>query len=224
MSRVQHATIILERPPSRVRGRCIAARCEDAKTEGERVDDAQLGAVAEAAARQRDDELQTLLAAICDSVAEAERSRRQSIDELQELAIELATLIAGELVFRTIDADEHDVAGMVTAAITQLGVDTPLTLTLHPTDLARLNTLVDNEEAPHAWRNSDITLQAEIKMLPGHCRASSGAVTLLSEIAPRLEEIRRLLWEGLDDAQDERRQTANVDSPLKRFPDRRETA
>ncbi len=54
---------------------------------------------------------------------DAEEARRQSLDELQQLAIELSTAIAGELVFRSIDANEHSVGGMVSMAVTNLGLD-----------------------------------------------------------------------------------------------------
>lgn len=168
------------------------------------------------------EELRTLLSAIEVSVHDAEQMRRQSLEEFQQLAVELAVIIAGELVFRAIDAEQFDVRGLVSAAVSQLGLDAPLTISLNPQDLQLLESQPTDE--PPLWQTGTVAFRADPSLPRGNCRATNGATVLLSEFAPRLEEIRDLLLEGLDDAQIERRQASGIGSTLKRFPDRRETA
>jgi len=227
MSRVLRCSLRLDRSPQSLRGRVLsgsaghsadslsAGGAAGVPAEAEPVVDEQ----AHAAARQQ---LQALLGAMEHSVHEAEQMRRQSLEEFQQLAVELAVTIAGELVFRAIDADQFDVGGLVSAAVDRLGLDAPLTVALHPLDIGLLDAAEPDE--PPVWRTGTLTLRPDPTLPRGHCRASNGATVLLSEFAPRLEEIRDSLLEGLDDAQIERRQSAGIGSALKRFPDRRETA
>ena len=227
MSRVLRCSLRLDRSPQSVRGRCSSAHPslsahalsagEDAGVSagvGQDIDEASRVAI--------NSELQSLLSGMEQSVHEAEQMRRQSLEEFQQLAVELAVTIAGELVFRAIEADQFDVGGLVAAAVERLGLDAPLTVALHPRDIELLDAAALDE--PPVWRTGTLTLRPDPALPRGHCRASNGATVLLSEFAPRLEEIRDSLLEGLDDAQIERRRSAGIGSALKRFPDRRETA
>ena len=227
MSRVLRYSLRLDRSPQSIRRRCESGGSAHSANPLSAGGDASVSAEAEsdideqarAAARHQ---LEALLGAMEHSVQEAEQMRRQSLEEFQQLAVELAVTIAGELVFRAIEADQFDVGGLVAAAVDRLGLDAPLTVTLHPLDLELLDSAKLDE--PPVWRTGTLTLHPDPGLPRGHCRASNGATVLLSEFAPRLEEIRDSLLEGLDDAQIERRQSAGVGSALKRFPDRRETA
>ncbi len=227
MSRVLRCSLRLDRSPQSVRSRCSSGNAAypasplpaggAAGVPGEAEPD--VDEQARAAARHQ---LQGLLGAMEQSVHEAEQMRRQSLEEFQQLAVELAVTIAGELVFRAIERDHFDVGGLVSAAVGRLGLDAPLTIALHPRDIELLDAAEPDE--PPVWRTGTLTLHPDPTLPRGHCRASTGATVLLSEFAPRLEEIRDSLLEGLDDAQIERRQAAGIGSALKRFPDRRETA
>ncbi len=227
MSRVLRCSLRLDRSPRSIRVRCSSGNTAHSAGSLPAGGDAGVPAAPEpdineqarAAAGQQ---LQALLGAMEDSVHEAEQMRRQSLDEFQQLAVELAVTIAGELVFRAIEADQFDAGGLVAAAVDRLGLDAPLTVALHPLDIKLLDSAEPDD--PPVWRTGKLTLHPDPTLPRGHCRASNGATVLLSEFAPRLEEIRDSLLEGLDDAQIERRQAAGVGSALKRFPDRRETA
>ncbi|MCA9075334.1 MAG: hypothetical protein KDA93_09895 [Planctomycetaceae bacterium] len=226
MTRVRRTKITFDQTPVRIVARSasttdpVRQRHVDA-AKSEQTPNAATPSTSQADTSQALDELRGILEGIADAVSDAEAARRQTLDELQHLAIELSTAIAGELVFRSIDANEHNPGGLVSMAVTRLGLETPLSIALHPDDLDLLESQSDDAQK---WQVEDVTLRADGTLPRGHCRATNGTTTLLSEVAPRMEEIRRLLWEGLDDAQIERRQAAQHDSPLKRFPDRRETA
>ena len=229
MTRVLRTSITLVQSPKRILGRCGdilfsgPGKPVDAPTQcAANVEEPQPTPEPDAGAALA--ELRDVLSSITDAVAESEAARRQSIDELQQLAIELSTAIAGELLFRSIDANEHNVVALVAAAVDKLGLDAPLSIALHPADLELVQSLASDSDVEQGWRISDLTLQPDSTLCRGECRATNGTTTVLSEITPRMEEIRRLLWEGLDHAQIERRQAAQHHSSLKRFPDRRETA
>lgn len=226
MTRLLRGIVLLDRSPQSLRGRVDAGSLVGpSRSAAEAVGPvaaAPVDGVHQSAAGGVSDELRALLSALEESVLEVEQLRRQSLEEFQHLAVELAVVIAGELVFRAIEANEFGVAGLVSAAIQRLGLDAPITITLHPQDLQLLQSQPASE--PAVWRTGPVTLRADAALPRGHCRAASGTTTVLSEWALRLEEIRESLWEGLDDAQVERRQAAGIGSRLRRFPDRRETA
>jgi len=224
MSRVIQTSLILEQSPLQVSGRLVGGRDGVSVDEDREAEPADSPTAKTTGLSEELEELRGLLAAMGEALSDAESARRQMLEELQQLAIELSSAIAGELVFRTIDADAHDVGKMVTAAFEHLGFDATLSISLHPSDLELLETQTAKSGTESSWQIEDVALCPDATLARGHCRATNGSIDLLSEIGPRLEEIRTMLWEGLDDAQIERRQAAGFDSPLKRFPDRRETA
>lgn len=235
MTSVRHASIILEQSPSHVVARCHGeartvrplgdAAAPHAGDPGpNQQESSPLDDVSTAANCQAMQELTDVLSSIAIAIADVEVARQQSLDELQQLAVELSAAIAGEIVFRAIDAEEHGVQGMVATALSQLGMDSPVSVTLHPDDLALLESVTQDADDIPQWHNDEVTLRPDSSLPRGHCRATNEFTTLLSEVGPRLEALRKHLWEGLDDAQVERRKTAQHDSLLKRFPDRRETA
>lgn len=226
MSRVLRQSLYLDCPPQTVRGRCgggfPAQAAPTPNATIQRSGDDIAPVADEPPQATVSEELRMLLGSLEESVQEAEQIRRQSLAEFQQLAVELAVTIAGELVFRAIDADHFDVGGLVNAAVARLGLDAPLSVAMHPADVQLLKS--QETEEPPLWQTGTLSLCPDATLPRGHCRATNGATVLLSEFAPRLEEIRDSLLEGLDDAQIERRKAAGIGSALKRFPDRRETA
>ncbi|MGD9856567.1 MAG: FliH/SctL family protein [Planctomycetaceae bacterium] len=226
MSRVLRCLLPLDRCPQQLHGRLVARSsavpAKPAQNAPGAPADGPIGGGDTQAPQGVSAELRSLLESLEQTVLDAEQLRRQSLHEFQQLAVELAVTIAGELLFRAIDADQFHVGGLVAAAVERLGIDAPITIGLHPLDLRLLES--EPVEQPPVWRTGTLILRPDAALPRGHCRATNGATALLSELAPRLEEIRESLWEGLDDAQIERRQAAGIGSGLKRFPDRRETA
>jgi len=226
MNRVHRVTLHLDRSPQTVCARYLADEPAKSADHPTAAADPPAGSAQDVPDEPQQpvvsEELRDLLTAMEEGVHEAEQMRRQSLEEFQQLAVELAVIIAGELVFRAIDAEQFDVGGLVSAAVSRLGLDAPLTISLHPQDIQLLES--QPAEEPPVWRTGTVKLRPDTSLPRGHCRATNGATVLLSEFSLRLEEIRDSLLEGLDDAQIERRRSAGISSTLKRFPDRRETA
>lgn len=164
-----------------------------------------------------------LLESIHEAVEEFEARRKQSLEELQLLAVELAVAAASNLVAQAIDRDEYGVEQLVQEAIGRLGMEQPITISLHPEDIQLLDRRTAGESV--AWREGRITLRPDAGIQRGDCRAETGdGRILIAEMSARLAEMRRHWLEGLDDAQIERRRPAGSDRGLQRFPNRRETA
>ncbi|MBX3436546.1 MAG: hypothetical protein KF861_03580 [Planctomycetaceae bacterium] len=221
MSYVLRRTLVLDRSPRSLRGRLVsgAAAAPEPTPAPPKVDTSIDGDAALAATIH---EVRAMREAVEQAVEDAEQLRRQSLQEFQQLAVELAVAIAGELVFRVIDAEQFGVESLVSAAVDRLGLDSPLLVSLHPLDVQLLESQTGDK--PGESRRGGLTVRPDPTLPRGHCRATNGTTALLSEFGSRLDDIRELLWEGLDDAQIERRQTAGIGAALKRFPDRRQTA
>jgi|GEM_PF-1936850 len=168
-------------------------------------------------------DLRPLLAALGHSIQEMEQRRQQSLGELQHLAVELSVAIASQLVFQAIDRGEFGVEELVSQALHRFSLSDPVTIAMHPDDLALLQNRMSSPEA--RWPESQVILQGDHAVARGGCRAESAdGKMLISDITARLSEIRRHWMEELDDAQIERRRTSGESPALRRFPDRRETA
>lgn len=224
MNRALYCSVMLDRSPQQIGIRLVADREAGVATSVTAAPDHGAAADAEAVEPSSPgiDDVRRLLAAVEVAIAEAEVARIQSLDELQQLAVELSIMIAAELVGRAIDQDALDVSGLVREAVAQLGLAAPLTITLHPADVAQLESL--GSTVGTSWLDENIRIEANPALPRGHCQATNGPRALLSEIGPRLESIRAALLEGLNDAQIERRHAAGLGTPLKRFPERRDIA
>ncbi len=166
--------------------------------------------------------VEALLAVVLERIQESCAQREQSLRELQVVAVELAVAAASHLVGMAIDRGEYAVEAVVGEAIERLGLSKPLTVMLHPEDLELLQARIE-AQVPE-WVAS-VSLQAESRLQRGDCRIETpGGVGLAAEAGARLADLRRHWIEGLDDAQTERRRDAGSAGPLRRFPDRRETA
>jgi hypothetical protein len=168
-------------------------------------------------------DLRPLLTALSHSIQEVEQRRQQSLGELQHLAVELSVAIASQLVFQAVDRGEFGVEELVRQAIHRFNLSDPITIALHPDDLALLQSRIASLEP--RWPDGQVILQGDHAVARGGCRAESAdGKMLISDITARLSEIRRHWMEELDDAQIERRRTSGEGPALRRFPDRRETA
>ncbi len=169
-------------------------------------------------------DLRPLLESISASIEEVEERRRQSLGEMQHVAIELAVAVASQLVFQALEREQFGVEELVRSAVEKMELDGPMTIALHPTDLALLQKRLAQNSSP-AWQAKHVEFKGDAGVARGGCRAESPeGRMLISEITSRLSEIRRHWMEELDDAQIERRRTSRESPALRRFPDRRETA
>lgn len=169
------------------------------------------------------EELLALLESIRDAVRDCEQRRQQSLGELQQVAIELAVAASSHLVFEAIEQEQFGVQRLVEQAVDQLGLQAPFEVRLHPQDVELLDRQLAGQPAP--WMDRQVAIHADASMPRGGCRVESAEGRIVvSDMAVRLSDIRRHWMEELDDAQIERRESQANGQPVKRFPDRRETA
>lgn len=163
------------------------------------------------------------LEALNDAVEEFEQRRQQSIGELQQIAVELAIMAASRVVHTELDHGQLGVEEFVTEAIDRLALFEKCTVRLHPQDLQSLQVCVGKTPVP--WMNDLITLTGDPEISRGGIRleADSGQV-VLSDAVSRLARIHDEWTENIGDAQTEQRNVSSNAQPVRRFPDRRETA
>lgn len=178
-------------------------------------------APAGAAAESTERELLQLLQEMQHSINDLHARHRRSLDELQACAVELAMAAATVITGIAIDENQFDVARLVRRAIERTGTAEKLTIQLHPVDLELLQQRASSEQSGLL---NGLRLAASAELQRGSCRVESPDGTLLSTVANRLDDIRRILIEELNHAQIERRAAKAGARELQRFPDRRSTA
>lgn len=173
--------------------------------------------------QQQNQQLGRLLQAVQFEVDEVENRRQQSLRELQQIAVELAVMVASHVVDREIDGQTHNVRALVEKAVEKLQLNDPAIVRLNPADLDLLQNQLQQQPSP--WNSELIQLRADTSIERGAVRldADSGRI-LLSDVATRITEVRRLWMENLDDTYVERREVSENAQQMRRFPDRRETA
>ncbi|MCA8994043.1 MAG: hypothetical protein KDA88_18815 [Planctomycetaceae bacterium] len=167
-------------------------------------------------------EMLAMLEGIRESVCELEVRRQASLNELQQLAIELAVAATAKLTGCVIEANQHDMVGLIRSLTTDLVPAQSAVLYLHPHDMDLVRELTSEEEKKLP---DSIQLRPNSQLARGSCRLdeSTGQIRI-SEISHRLAEIRTEWLEDLKHAQTERRNAERNAHPLQRFPDRRGTA
>lgn len=168
-------------------------------------------------------EMRAIWEGIQDQLVELESRRQQSLGELQELAIELAIEVASHVIRRELARDEYPIATFIGEAIKRLEDSRAVTVRLHPLDLKQVEALRE-QAAGQGVVPPNVRLVADPSMTRGSCIADGDDFGLLTTWEQQLADVQRLLREGLEDAQVERRGNETADSGMRRFPDRRETA
>ncbi len=164
-----------------------------------------------------------LLEAIVESIGELESRRSKSLSELQQAAVEIAVIVANNIVRRAISADNYGVVDLVNEVISRLGAEKTVTIYLHPNDHRLFEEQLKKEEKTLHEVAARIQVNADPNLQPGECYADAGDFGLLSTIEQQLTDIRQMLLEGLEDAEAERRKARSTSEIIRRFPDRRET-
>jgi flagellar assembly protein FliH len=193
----------------------------DAPDEAEKAAKAAEAARALQAEQERAAVEQTL-ESLAAAVNEFDTHRRELLREMQQLAIELATTIAGQLMHRQVETGEFPIESMVAAAIARFEPKGPIVVRLHPDDLAALERRLGNQTTSATGPTCRVEPDAAIER--GNCRVEAGELSVLSHWNAHRDEIRQHLLDALAHAEVERRKTAAGDSGLRRFPDRRQTA
>lgn len=169
------------------------------------------------------EQVQQVLGSMIAAVRQLDEWQRESLDELQQVAVELALAIASRIVHKKLEADEFAVEELVREVGARLGTGKPLTVRLHPDDLALLGRRLGANQ-PLLPDNADVQLIPDPTLGRGDCLAEAGGVGLLARPKLQLAELREQLLGSLTDAQTERRKAVQGDRNLRRFPDRRQTA
>lgn len=151
------------------------------------------------------------------------KEQRKPVAELQRIAVELAVAIASRIVHQKLSSDDFAVEQMVREVVGRLGTEEPVTVRLHPDDLALLGRRLGGEE-PLVAGNVNVQLVADQSLGRGGCLAEAGEVGLLAQPDLQLTQLREMLLGTLTDAQFERRKAQPEGRNLRRFPDRRQTA
>ena len=167
-------------------------------------------------------QLTGMVVQLVETVQELQQQQRQSLTEMQQATVELAVAAASWMTGTAIEADQFAVDDLVRLALQRLEADAPVRVHLNPQDHALLVSLL--RQTPEAELLEQIVCVENPTLARGSCRMESGNRILVSDMETRLEEIRRLWMENLNDTQVERRGDGTHGRSLRRFPDRRETA
>ena len=170
-----------------------------------------------------EEQIQQMFSGLAMAISELENKQRQSINELQQVAIELAVTAASGLTGAIIECGQFRIDQLVAESLAQLQTTGPVTLHLHPQDLELFHEL-NNKHTETATDLSQVQLAGDPELKRGSCTATSGGVSLVSDLESRLASVRQVWMENLDDAQTERRTTGDAGWQPGRVPDRRETA
>lgn len=169
------------------------------------------------------EDIKRLLEACVESIDELESRRSQTLSELQQAAVEIAVIVANNIVRRAISAGDYGVEDVVNEVISRLGAEQTVTVYLHPEDQRLFEERFNKEEALREVA-AKIQFRADPQLQPGDCYADAGDFGLLSTIEQQLTDLRQMLLEGLEDAEVERRKARSTSEIIRHFPDRRETA
>jgi flagellar biosynthesis/type III secretory pathway protein FliH len=167
--------------------------------------------------------LQRLMSNLEEVATELQQQQSQRLEEMRQVAVELAVAIASRLVHERIEAGDYAVETLIRQAVESLKTTQPITIYLHPQDLA----LLENRLAKTHPPPTDLVklrLVGDPLLGRGDCRAEAGDTGVLAQVQEQLVGIRKHLLEKLPEATLERRRPLPADRPLKRFPDRRHTA
>lgn len=180
-------------------------------------------AAAEAAAKHESAVAESMQA-IFDEIRELEARRQQSIDELRELAVEIACAITTHVLDDALARNQFPLEKLVDQALKHLGgtAADDVVIKLHPGDCQEMervaNQLKQQGNQPRVKWQADPTLER------GSCEAKLGERGVFVDIHDQLNQIRHELLGTLDHAQTERRDTAQGDRHVQRYPNRRDTA
>jgi flagellar biosynthesis/type III secretory pathway protein FliH len=138
--------------------------------------------------------IEQALAAMTRAAQAIHEQRHAERSDWRRAAIELGITLAARLVHDRITAGDFPVEELVRDMIGQVD-DGPLTVHLHPDDLALLQRRLDGR--PLVDEPARPSLLADPGLKRGDCRVECKDNLVLSQLEVQLEEVRRRLLEGL---------------------------
>jgi len=159
---------------------------------------------AEAEKRRQDERaaIERTLNAMMDAARGLAGERDQRRTEMQRVAVELAVTIAARLIHEKIEAGQFALESLVRQTIERLDPNQPVTVRLHPADIALLEKRLGNNQ-PLMPDRTAVSLLPDPGLERGACRAEAGAVSVLSQWKDQLEEIHQHLLRSVDHARSE---------------------
>lgn len=113
------------------------------------------------------------------------------VNELREVAVELAHAIAAKLVFQQLSSGTFPVDRLVAEVLSRLNTREPVTVRLHPEDLAIYQQSYQQPQETES--DATVRIVADAKLARGDCKATAGEITVVYELRRQIEEIRREL-------------------------------
>jgi len=148
--------------------------------------------------REDQQAIQRVLASVNQAVQHLHVRQQQLLGEMQKATVELALSVASWLVHKQVEAGEFPVEKMVQEALQRLGPQRPVTVFLHPADLALLESRSTGPLVPQA---GEVNLAADRGLTRGGCHARAGDIEVLSKIEEHLAVFRRTLLRELEHAE-----------------------
>ena len=131
-------------------------------------------------------------------LAELRESQTARLRDWQRAAVELAATMAARLLHERVATGEFPIEARVGDMLAQLDKDAPVTIRLHPTDIALLESRLG--DAPLFPDRADARIIPDASLARGECRVESGDALLLSDVTRELQEIRDELLRSLGHA------------------------
>jgi len=149
------------------------------------------------------------------------RSQQQEhLEEMQRLAVELAVAIASRLLHDQIQSGDYPVETLVRKVVERLDTPQPVTVFLHPADLALLKQRL-GEGRTIFPESAEVQLRSDAALARGDVRAQAGDISVLADLEEQLKDIRGTLQETLSVAAAE----SDKDGPkLRPFEEKRQSA
>lgn len=141
--------------------------------------------------RQQRDSWKRGFAELQKAVTQTEAQCATVLNEMREVTVELAHAIASKLVFQQLVAGTFPIDRLVTEVLSRLNTREPVTVRLHPEDLAIFQ---QGDRQPQAAESeTSIRVVADPRLARGDCKAVAGEITVIYELRRQIEEIRREL-------------------------------
>jgi flagellar assembly protein FliH len=150
------------------------------------------------AAQLREQELafKQLLGSLSSVARDLQTQYRQRLVELEKATVKLAVAIAGRLVHEKLEASDFAIEALVRKLVEPLETGEPVTVYLHPLDLALLEQRVQGQPSPLGQEHS-VKVAAATALSRGSCRAEAGEWRVDAQLEVQLADIRDRLLRSL---------------------------
>lgn len=148
----------------------------------------------------------------------------QALQELQQVAVELAISAASWVTRVLVDQGEWSVDQLVAQGVARFSPQESIKIHIHPDDLQLLHRLQGATGEAPLEHPAGCDFVPDATRSRGSLRLDSARRSCTTDLDQRLADIRTTWLENLSHAQTERRHPDPHARPMRRFPDRRDTA